>query len=187
MRWLAIAACLIPMACSNSIEQYQDNTPTLVLEEFFQGHLVVHGLVKNRRGAVTRHFSATIDARWQGDVGWLDEHFLFDNGERHSRCWQLQKTPSGYLGSAGDVVGQAQGVVAGNTLHWVYQLLVPVSGKTWSITLDDWLYLVDENNLINTTKMKKWGVTVGELVLSIRRTSAPAQGNFASCPGPQAE
>lgn len=170
--------------CSTSVKEYRNNMPPLVLEDFFSGHLVAHGLVKGRSGIVKRRFSATIDARWNGQTGWLDEQFLFDDGEEQKRCWTLVKTDQGYNGTAGDVVGIANGIVAGNTLHWVYQLKVPVNGKEWTLTLDDWLVLIDQDTMINTTEMRKWGFKVGELVLSIRRVDEAAQGSFEQCPAP---
>lgn len=183
MRLLMASLLLASLAgCSHSVYQYQDDRPILQLENFFSGHLEAHGLVKNRFGKVTRRFTATIDARWQDSVGRLDEHFVFNDGEQQTRCWQLNKTEQGYQGTANDVVGTANGVVSGNTLHWVYQLAIPINDKTWNITLDDWLYLIDDDHLINTTRMKKWGITVGELIIHIRRVNDSPLGDFENCP-----
>ncbi|BFM08614.1 DUF3833 family protein [Halioxenophilus aromaticivorans] len=178
----ALLLVILLAGCSTSVYEYQNNQPALMLEDFFSGHLVAHGLLKSRTGTVKRRFTATIDARWDGDTGWLDESFLFDDGEQQTRCWTLTKTDQGYRGTAGDVVGVADGVVAGNTLHWVYQLKVPVGGREWVLTLDDWLVLVDNDTLINTTDLKKWGFKVAELVLSIRREGDTPVGNFENCP-----
>ena len=87
------------------------------------------------------------------------------------RCWRLTKQGNHYRGTAEDIVGEARGEVQGNALNWRYTLQVPVNGKVWDIALDDWLYLIDENNLIDRTKMKKWGLPVGELTLHIRKLS----------------
>jgi len=66
-------------------------------------------------------------------------------------------------------VGVAQGEAAGNALQWRYQLALPVDGKTWTMTMDDWMFLIDEQTLANRTKMSKFGVQVAEISIFFRR------------------
>lgn len=166
---LALPFLLLLPGCASSIKDYQNETPKLELDQFFSGRLVVHGMVQNFSGRVTRRFTADIVAHWEGNTGILDEQFVFSDGELQSRCWKLLKDGQRYTGFADDVVGKAEGEAQGNALNWQYTLQVPVNGKTWNIDLDDWLYLIDENNLLNRTKMKKFGLPVGELTLHIRK------------------
>ena len=56
------------------------------------------------------------------------------------------------------MVGEASGTTEGNALNWQYVLEIPVNGKVRHIKLNDWLYLVDENNLINRATMSKFGI-----------------------------
>jgi len=126
-------------------------------------------MVQDFRGKVTRRFKADIVGQWQGNHGVLDEHFEFSDGELQSRCWQLTKSGNRYTGQAGDVVGDAVGETSGNALNWKYVLQVPVDGKTWNLKIDDWLYLVDENNLINRSNLYKFGLKVGQITLSIHK------------------
>ncbi|MDF2182832.1 DUF3833 domain-containing protein [Neptuniibacter sp. CAU 1671] len=157
--------------CASNIEEYNGTEPALVLSEFFSGHLEAHGIVQDGSGKVVRRFKADLLGHWQGDQGVLDEQFLFADGEEQARCWQLDRKGNQYTGRAGDVVGTAQGQVAGNALHWNYQLEVPVEGKVWVLTLDDWMYLLDQEYLINRTGMYKFGFKVGEITLFIRKIS----------------
>jgi len=39
------------------------------------------------------------------------------------------------------------------------------------LNLDDWLYLVEENHLINRTQLRKFGFRVAELTLVIEKVS----------------
>lgn len=168
---LAIPVLLMLPGCASSIDAYRNEKPSLELDQFFNGRLVAYGMVQNFSGKVTRRFRADITAQWQEGRGTLDEQFQFNDGEQQSRCWTLVKQGNRYRGTAGDIVGEALGMVQGNTLNWRYTLQVPVNGRVWNIDLDDWLYLIDENNLINRTKMKKFGLPVGELTLHIRKLS----------------
>ncbi|WP_290704341.1 DUF3833 domain-containing protein [Amphritea sp.] len=168
---LALPILLILPGCAASVDDYRNDKPVLELDRFFDGRLVAYGMVQSFSGKVTRRFKADIIGQWQDDRGTLDEQFFFSDGEQQSRCWKLVKQGNSYRGTAGDIVGEALGEAQGNTLNWRYTLQVPVNGKVWDIYLDDWLYLIDENNLINRTKMKKFGLTVGELTLHIRKLS----------------
>ncbi|MBN3564356.1 DUF3833 domain-containing protein [Aliamphritea spongicola] len=161
--------------CAVSLDSYKDNTPRLEMTRFFSGQLKATGVVEDYRGKVIRRFSADINGYWQGNQGVLDERFYFADGEVQNRCWQLKKEGDVFTGTAADVVGEARGRVAGNTLHWRYVLRVPVGDSEWQLALDDWLYLVDENNLINRTRMSKLGLGVGEITLHIRRVSDQPQ------------
>ena len=169
--FMAIPFMFLLPGCSTAVKEYQEEKPELLLEDFFDGRLVAYGIVQNFSGKVTRRFKADIVASWNGNQGVLDEQFVFSDGEHQSRCWRLQKDQGRYRGTAGDIVGEALGEVQGNALNWVYTLQVPVNGRVWDIQLDDWLFLIDENNLINRTKMRKFGLPVGELTLHIRKLS----------------
>ncbi len=175
-----LTVSLLLQGCAVSLDSYKANTPRLDMARFFSGQLKATGVVQDYRGKVIRRFSADIIGHWEGDQGVLDERFYFADGEIQSRCWRLKKDGDVFTGTAADVVGEARGRVAGNTLHWRYVLRVPVGGSEWQLALDDWLYLVDENNLINRTRMSKLGLGVGEITLHIRRTgegeALPADG-----------
>ena len=73
------------------------------------------------------------------------------------------------VGTAGDVVGDAEGVVAGNALRWRYVMALPVDGKTINVDFDDWMYQMDDDVMLNRARMSKFGVTLGEVTLSFRK------------------
>ena len=67
------------------------------------------------------------------------------------------------------MVGEAVGELAGNALRWRYQLNLPVDGTTYVVTFDDWMYLMDEDTLINRSSMLKLGIELGQVTLFFRR------------------
>lgn len=170
---VALVALGLLAGCSSKIQDYQGIEPALNLDEFFVGDLVAYGMVQDRSGAVTQRFRADIKASWDGNQGILDEVFYWDDGREQTRVWRLTKTGENtYVGTAGDVVGEAKGTTAGNALHWVYQLEVPFRDGTIAITLDDWMFLLDEHRLMNKTEMRKFGFRVGEITIFIERVDA---------------
>ena len=54
-------------------------------------------------------------------------------------------------------------------LRWRYRLNLEVDGSTWEVSLDDWMYLMDEDTLINRSSMSKFGVELGQVTLFFRR------------------
>lgn len=116
---LITAGLLVLSACSQvQVTDYAGMKPELKVEEFFNGPMTAHGVVKNRGGKVIRTFNATIAASWQDGVGTLDEDFVFDDGEQQKRIWTLTPQPDGsYLGTAGDVSGAGSSRPASNALR----------------------------------------------------------------------
>lgn len=168
---LSALFCLVLSSCSGpAIRDYGNTTPVLDMRQFFEGKLTAHGMLQDRSGQMTRRFTASIEASWQGNTGTLLEHFIFDDGEEQDRVWTLSLGADGRLsGTAGDVIGTASGTLAGSVLQWQYSLLIPYGDGDISVALDDWLYLIDEDTLLNRTVLRKFGFRVGELTLVIRR------------------
>jgi hypothetical protein len=154
------------------VEDYAANQPQFLPREFFQGHLTAHGVVKDRSGRVARYFNADIEARWEEGVGQLIEDFTFDDGEQQRRIWTL--SPAGesrYAATAGDVVGTGDLTFSGNTMFLDYVLRVAYGDGTVDLRVDDRMYLVSPDILINESFMSKFGLQVGSISLVIIRHS----------------
>lgn len=159
---LGLSAC-----ASNGVEQYRTEQPVLDLQSYLSGTLDAWGIFQGRSGEVKKRFHVVIDAKWEGDIGVLDEHFSWSDGTTSRRVWTLKRQPDGtYLGTADDVVGGAIGELAGNALRWRYVLALPVDGKTYNVNFDDWMFLMDDKVMINRSYMSKWGFNLGEVTLT---------------------
>lgn len=168
---MTFGGLLLVSGCSSvKVDDYAGRTPQLKPESFFSGDLTAHGIVKNRSGKVVRYFNAEIKAYWQDNVGTLEEDFTFDDGELQRRVWTLVRQPDGrYIGTAGDVVGQGIAEVAGNSMFLDYVLDLAYGDGRINLTIDDRMYLVAPNILINESVMRKFGLRVGEIVLVIKK------------------
>ena len=176
-RFLLILAMALSVGSCSSVDvaRYADQQPALSLEHFFSQPVKAWGMFQKRSGEVVKRFEVDIVSRREGNNLILDERFQYSDGTRQRRVWTL--TPEGqgrWSGRADDVVGVAQGQIAGNTLHWRYRLNLPVDDSTYEMSMDDWMYLMDEDTLINRTTMSKFGVEVGQVTLFFRRQSPGA-------------
>ncbi|WP_396623331.1 DUF3833 domain-containing protein [Marinobacter sp. W-8] len=167
---LMLAGCAGP-----NLEDYQGQAPELVPSEFFRGELSARGVVKDYAGQIIRTFDADIVASWdENGVGTLDEVFRFNDGEVQTRIWTLTPDNGSYHASAGDVVEAGTMRWQGNAIHMNYVLRVAYGDGTIDVRMDDWMYLVTPDTLINQTTMSKWGVDVGEVVLVIQKHESGA-------------
>jgi hypothetical protein len=168
---LVVLGMFFISSCSSvTVDRYADNQPQLVAEEFFNGQLRAHGIVKDRGGEVIRYFNASINAYWIDGIGTLDERFVFDDGEQQTRVWKLQPNADGsYVATAGDVIGEGKLKVAGNSLFLDYVLRIPYGDDSIDLRIDDRMYLVSEKVLLNESVMTKWGFKVGQITLVIEK------------------
>jgi len=171
----AAGAVALAASCSSVDPQvYKAEKPQLDLKRYFDGPLVGHGMFMDRSGQVQRRFVVSIKATWQDDVGTLDEDFVWSDGEKEKRIWTLRPAPGQpgrWTGTAAGVIGEAQGVVAGNALNWSYTFLLKTKeGKHYEIDFDDWMYLIDEKVMLNRAVMTFWGLKVGEVLISFSKT-----------------
>ncbi|WP_041522824.1 DUF3833 domain-containing protein [Gilvimarinus agarilyticus] len=165
-------ACLAGLiGCAGpSVDQYQNNQPAFAPRQFFQGELSAHGVLKNRAGEVTRYFNATINASWNDGVGTLKERFVFNDGEIQFRTWTLTPTSqTSFNATAGDVIGTGTAKTAGNAFNLNYVLEVDYNERKLQLNVDDWMWRVDENTVINHSSLSKWGFNVGSIQLVIRK------------------
>jgi Protein of unknown function (DUF3833) len=164
------AAALTLAGCATvDVANYRAERPALDLAEYFNGTVDGWGMFQDRSGRVIRRFTVRIDAKWDGNRGTLDEHFEFSDGEKQNRIWTLVKDGDRYTGTAGDVVGTGQGIQQGNAFNMRYVLRVPWSGRTIDVDMDDWMWRIDEQTVLNRTAMTKFGFRVGEVTLSFRK------------------
>ncbi|AXI02315.1 DUF3833 domain-containing protein [Aquirhabdus parva] len=163
--FLALTACASP-----HVEQYQNNTPKLDLTQYFVGTTDGWGMFQKRNGDVVKRFHVQIIGTEKNNQLILDEHFQYDDGTAQQRIWTLTQDKKGHWnGHADDVKGNAQGLVAGNALHWNYTLRLPVDQKVYDMQMDDWMYQIDNLTMINQTRMTKFGFEVGQVTIFFKK------------------
>jgi hypothetical protein len=162
---LTLAGCAGPQ-----LVDYAAQRPVFDFKTYFDGTVLAHGMVSDRSGKVVRRFTVTMRCQWVGDAGTLEEQFVYDDGERQTRVWHVRKLVDGSMtGTADDVVGQASGASSGSAFNWRYTLRLPVGGNVYDVQFDDWMHLIDERTVLNRAVMSKFGVRVGEVLLSFSR------------------
>jgi len=159
--------------CSGAkVDDYAGREPVIDIRHYLNGNIEAWGVIMNRSGMVTDQFHVNMKASWKGNEGTLEEHFTYTDGRKDERVWSVHFTDDHHFtATAHDVIGQATGAQFGNAVNMNYILHVPVKDTTYDISMNDWMYLMDEHTLINHTEMRKFGFKVGELFLTFRKKS----------------
>lgn len=168
---IAAAAAATLTACSApQPSHYADQRPLLDVQDYFNGTLDAHGMFQDRFGKVVKRFVVVMRCSWNGDTGTLDEDFVYSDGTRQKRVWTLTRSgPGRFTATAPDVIGTAEGIVSGNALRWRYVLALPIGERVINVSMDDWMFLIDERVMLNRTAMSKLGVDLGTVTLSITK------------------
>ena len=176
----ATVATILLSSCSVNLNDYvQDekaqNKKAFDIKEYFTGNLIAWGILQDYSNKVTRRFCVEIKGTWQENNGTLAEKFYFNDGEISYRNWQLIKAKNGtYTGTAEDVVGKAIGKHQGFAFQLQYDLLLKVKESTYQVSMDDWMFQLDEYRVMNKTAISKLGVNVANVTLFFDK-KAPVQ------------
>jgi len=166
-----IAATTLGSACvSQNVTQFADSPRQLVLEDYFLGQTQAYGVFEDRFGKVRRQFKVDITGTLDGDRLTLTENFKYDDGERDTRVWEIDVLGNGaYRGTAGDVPVPAEGQVAGNAFNWKYKVDLKVGDSTWNVGFDDWMYLMEDDVLLNRAYVTRYGIEIGQVTIAFRK------------------
>jgi hypothetical protein len=156
------------------VADYAAEKPVFDLKTYFNGMVDGWGIFTDRSGKVVRRFLVTMNCTWNGEEGILDEDFVYSDGKKEKRIWRMKRIAGAdgivrYEGRADDVVGIGNGEQRGNAFRWGYTLALPVDGKVYEVQFDDWMYQMDNKVVINKATMSKFGITLGELVVTFSK------------------
>tara|TARA_B100000029_G_scaffold488047_1_gene544164 strand:- start:113 stop:580 length:468 start_codon:yes stop_codon:yes gene_type:complete len=147
-------------------EDYKNTKPVIKIEEYFQGKVKAWGMLLSRSGQVKRKFTANMKGEFDGQNLILDETFIWNDGEKQERKWNIKKIGDNiYEGTAPDVVGTAKGVSFGSAFKFEYKLLIPYKNKKIKVRFDDWIFKQDDKIAINRAILTKFSFKVGELIV----------------------
>jgi hypothetical protein len=172
LKTIAIMGALIMFnGCSTaSLDYYAQTSPKADIKDYFNGPIKAWGIVQDWQGKVVNRFDVDMVGQWKGDTGTLHEHFSYYNGKKQTRVWTITKLPDGsYEGTASDIIDKAVGNEVGSAVRWNYVMDLPVDDKVYRIRFDDWMWQMNDGVLINRSYLKKFGFTVSELTIFMKK------------------
>jgi hypothetical protein len=154
-------------------EDYAATGPQFDLRKHLKGPILCEGVIYGPTGRVSSRFVADFDARWEGNVGVMKEAFRYDSGARQTREWRLTVGNDGSIrAEADDVVGVGSGTQSGSAVVLNYRIRLPAESGGHVLDTTDWMYLMENGAIMNRSQFRKFGVTVAELVATMRPKDA---------------
>ena len=174
-------------ACSQQkLTDFDKSQPEFSLIDFFEGDSLAYGIFEDRFGTLQRRFKVNISGqKTQEEIAGksiskiiLTEDFLYEDGEQQQRIWTISKDVLDdgieyYRGSAGDVIGTAEGGASGSAFFWQYDVSLDISGNNLRVRFSDWIYQMDDYIAINKATVSKFGIEIGVVTIVFVR-GAPA-------------
>ena len=143
---------------------------TFNLGDYFEGRTRAWGMFETITGKVKKSFVADIEGRWDGDDFLLEEDFTFSDGEKDTRTWRLKFNDDGsFQASCADTPTPGKGMMAARRGDLAYSMALKVGGKKMMLSFSDLFYQIDEQTVLNRAKVKKFGIPVGQVLISFRK------------------
>ncbi|WP_435404816.1 DUF3833 family protein [Mesobacterium hydrothermale] len=143
------------------------------LRRHLNGQILCEGMIYGPTGRVSSRFVGYFEASWDGNRGVMKERFEYDSGNTQHREWHLSLGNDGSIRAlAADVVGEATGQQSGPSVLMRYRIRLPEEAGGHVLSTTDWMYLAPNGTIVNRSQFRKFGITVAELVATMRRVEA---------------
>ena len=140
------------------------------LLSYFEGNTTACGVFEGRTGALKRRFVVEMTGRAEGSALVLEEHFLFDNGERQDRTWTLTRGDGqNFTGVCEDSVSEATGSFEHGRATLCSSLRLEVGRRLVAMRFDDVFYNAGDGTVLNRSTVTKWGIRVGQVLILFRK------------------
>ncbi|HEY0425725.1 MAG TPA: DUF3833 family protein [Rhodopila sp.] len=146
--------------------------PTLDPVAFFSGHTHSGGVIESRSGAPTE-WIVTDSLGAQDATGRLRmvQHLAFQDGTTQERTWTMWRSgPHLFMATANDMVGSATGQSNGRIFHWQWVLARAPGNALSNVTMEQWMYQMDDDSLLIRTSVSKFGFILAEVTEQFKRT-----------------
>lgn len=145
----------------------QDAALAFDLQNFFDKPVMGWGVFHSRFNYADRHFEVCMNGDWNENGGILYEDFVWNDGTKEKREWQLDftdKKAQKFTAKAHDIIETGYGQIHHNAMRMLYTMdVVRQNGQNIALDIDDRLYRVRDNVIMNKTIIKKFGLMVGNL------------------------
>jgi hypothetical protein len=150
-----------------------DRGPRFDLRKHLSGPILCEGVIYGPTGRVSSRFVAEMNGKWEGNTGVLEERFHYDSGRVQDRQWTLRLGNDGSIhADAPDLVGTGQGRADGPGVQLRYRIKLDDEAGGHVLNVTDWMYLMENGTIMNRSQFTKFGITVAELVATMRPVAA---------------
>ena len=145
-----------------NIDDFANQRPLFVLENFFSGSLRGWGITLGRIGGLQNRFTIEAEGRYDASANTLSlkEIYSFENGHQDILTWTIINRGDGvYEGRERLIDATATGRQSGSAFQWRYHRAVPTAdGSKTKYGFNDWFFLHDEDHMTAYASLTKLGI-----------------------------
>ncbi len=161
-------AVLITARCARETEIVPTATggsPAFDPVAFFDGQTQSCGVIESRFGVSTELIVTNGQGQRDG-TGRLRmvQRLSFQDGTTQERDWTLWRSePDHFKATANDMVGTAEGEASGRVFHWQWVLARSPGNPLMNVTMQQWMYRMEDGSVTVRTTVTKLGFIVAEV------------------------
>jgi hypothetical protein len=132
---------------------------------FFDGHTRSWGVIESRFGVPTARIVTDGHGQREGTERLrMVQHLSFQDGTTQERDWTLWRSgPDQFKATANDMVGTAEGEANGQVFHWQWVLARSPGNPLMNVTMQQWMYRMEDGSVTVRTTVTKFGFIVAEV------------------------
>ncbi|NCV32460.1 MAG: DUF3833 family protein [Betaproteobacteria bacterium] len=96
LKFLVCISLMLSACSSVDVQHYRSEQPKLELARYLNGDLRAWGMFSDRFGEVVKRFEVRLKGRWDGKKGVLEEDFVYSDGSKQRRVWQIEEIGPGW-------------------------------------------------------------------------------------------
>lgn len=153
------------------VQRFAGPGPQFDPVRFFTGRTRSWGVLENRSGEPTGIVRTEGTGEPDGPDGVrFVQQVRLDDDPAQVRDWRMRRIgPGRFQATANDMVGTAVGEAAGRTFHWSWTLATKPGDPLRNVTMDQWMYQMDDGAVVNRTTIRKLGVVLAEVTEQFRQ------------------
>jgi len=175
---ITCAAALLLTGCEQKTQRPSlgGTEPAFDPVAFFDGHVRSWGIVESRTGAPTGWVVTDCQGRADGpDHLRMVQHLSFQDAPAQDRNWTLRRSGAHqFEATANDMVGSTTGATDGRSFHWTWVLARSPGTRPFDVTMEQWMYRLDDGSVMIRTTISKLGIILAEVSEQFTRTDATA-------------
>ena len=148
-----------------------NNFKNLEFEKFFTGEVIAKGnLILYYPKTTIKNLKVLFKGTFKNNKLKLHERYI-ENQKEIIRNWVFEKqSDTLFIGKEKNVRGNITVIINKNHLKMRYFFKLLIWKFTVSVLVNDYMYLINEKEIVNTTYVSKFGINLAKVILLYKKT-----------------
>tara|TARA_Y100001960_G_C14381431_1_gene684050 strand:- start:161 stop:625 length:465 start_codon:yes stop_codon:yes gene_type:complete len=149
-----------------------NHSRNFIFESFFSGKVIAKGnLIVFFPKKKVKNIFANFKGTFKNNHLKIKEEY-FENEKKVLRYWSFKKqSDNTFIGAEKNVKGKIIVYIQDNHLHMKYYFKILVWKFTLTVLIKDYMFLINRKEVVNTTYVSIFGITLAKVVLLYKKQS----------------